>query len=128
MPPSAMSTAFLALIDRRTVGGCRTQAASTGVVCVKPQGPWKSQGMRMGGGKKKSEILHRDQRRGGMRTCFRGVPNSHPNPMAVPSATYIVAQCCRLDLTRSGETQHAPLEAPTSMKLPNQMHWSHFGE
>ena len=74
-------------------------------------------------------VLHRDQHRGGTRVCDRGVACYHPNPTEVPSAAYIVVQRHRLaDRTYSGTTVHPSLEAPTSVKLSNQMHWSHFGE
>ena len=74
-------------------------------------------------------MLHRDQRGGGTCACDHGVACSRPDPSAALSTAYIVAQCRRLaDHTYSGETRRVPPEAPTSMKLLNQTHWSHFGE
>ena len=79
--------------------------------------------------KKNVSYIEINAEEAGTRSCDHSVVCSHPNPTAAPSAAYIVAQCRRLaDQTYSGETRRAPLEAPTSVKLPNQAHWSHFGE
>ena len=92
-----------------------------------PHGPQNSRGMRMGGKKIHTYIY--------MCVCVcvcvcdRSVACSRPDPSGVLTATHIVAQCRRLaDYAFSGETQRSPPETPTSVKLGNQTHWSHFGE